>query len=242
MNCLHTRRSLLAEPNAASSALSSHLEECGACRQFALRLAQNETLLHTAIAIPAPEQLSERILLRAKLRSRSPDWFRWIGDWLQPRRTAYAVVASVALSFGLWWSLPSSERPVQWSEVVLAHVIGESGALANGVPQSLHALNIALKDYGLTLNPKMGAVRYFDRCALPGGRGIHAVIETPDFGKITLILPPLGTRAESGSSVREGFAAQIVLIDQTSVGLVSDRPEHMGALTVRLREQLVKST
>ena len=242
MNCLLTRRTLLADPHAGAPALSAHLAQCDACRQFAQRLAGDETLLHAAISVPPPEQLAERILLRTKLRSRRPDWFRWIGDWSQPRRAGYAVAASAVLALGLWWAAPAPHNPAQWSEVVLAHVIGEPGALTTSAPIATQVLNDALKDYGLALNAGMGTLRYLEHCPLPGGRGIHAVIETPDLGKVTLVLPPRGTSAAPGATVREGFAAQIVHIGQASVALVVDRPENIAVLMHRLRGQLVTRT
>jgi hypothetical protein len=242
MNCLHTRRTLLANPHADSPALSTHLAQCDACRQFAQRLACDEMLLRAAMSVAPPEQLAERILLRTKLRSRQPGWFRWIGDWSQPRRAGYAAAASAVLALGLWWTVPSPENPAQWSEVMLAHVIGEPAALAKNTPIASQVLNEALGDYGLALKAGMGTLRFFDHCALPGGRGIHAVIETPDLGKVTLILPPRGTRAAPGATVREGFAAQIVHIGQASVGLVADRPENIAVIVQRLRGQLVTNT
>jgi hypothetical protein len=106
----------------------------------------------------------------------------------------------------------------------------------------MQVLNEALNEHGLALNARIGTLCYFEHCPLPGGRGIHAVIDTPDLGKLTLIFPPRGTRAASGGTVREGFSAQIFHVGQASVALVADRPESIDVLVQRLRAQLVTST
>lgn len=245
MNCLDIRRALLADPRTSSLELSVHLAECESCRQFAARLAHDQAVLRAALAVPVPEQLEERILLHTQLRSRRPGWLGRLGYLLQtlaqPHLAAYAVAASMALALGLWWPLPSPERPVAWSEVVLAHVIGEANTLAKADALPQQSLSVALKDYGLALKGELGTLRYFDHCALPGGRGVHAVIETPDLGKVTLILPPIGTRADPGLAQREGYAAQMLRIDQASIGVVTQRPDQLEALTQRIRRQLVSS-
>lgn len=238
MNCLSTRRTLLSDPHAISTVLSAHLAHCDACRQFAHRLACDETLLHAAMSVTPPEQLAERILLRTKLRLRQPRWYRWMDAWTQPHRVAYATAASLLLVLSAWLAVPTSET-AQWSEVVLSHVIGEHSALTTNTSIAPQAMNQALKEYGLSLNASLGTLSYFDHCALPGGRGIHAVIDTPDLGKLTLILPPRGVRASLGEATREGYTAQIVQIGQASVGLVADRPENLAHFLQRLRAQLV---
>lgn len=245
MNCLTARRSLLADPQARTDELRDHLNDCEACRALAGRLTRNETLLHDAIAIPVPEQLAERILLRNHIHSRQfsrPARLAWIKSlWhmlSQPKQGGFALAASAVLALALSWTLHNN-TPSDWSEVVLAHVISEENGQLK--PDALAAPDLAtvLKNYGLNLAGQIGAVRYVGYCSLPGGRGVHAVVETPDLGEVTLVLPPVGTHASANATQRNGYAAQMLNINQASIGIVTQHPDKIQALTRFVHQQIV---
>lgn len=246
MNCLTARRHLSANPQARSEDLLAHLAECEACRTLAARLTRNEALLRDAMAIPVPEQLAERILLRNHIHSRRFTHFSrfaWIKSLLHNLRNThqggFALAASAVLAVALSWSLLGTNTPSDWSEVVLAHVISEENGQLK--PDALVAPDLAtvLKNYGLNLAGQLGSVRYVGYCSLPGGRGVHAVVETPDLGEVTLVLPPVGTHAKADATQRNGYAAQMLNINQASIGIVTQHPDKIKALTRFVHDQIV---
>lgn len=243
MNCLTTRAALLADPTAHTAAMSQHLAQCVSCRTFAATVSLDAKSLRAAIDVPVPQHLEERILLHSQLKRNSRDRFGWLRQWpallATPQRAYFAAACSLTLAIGLWFAQPSPNPALNWSEVALAHVIGEPGASLNKVSLPRAALNNALASYGLTLNGDLGHIRYVDHCALPGGRGVHVVIETPDLGKVTLILPPVGMRVAASAARGEGHAAQMENIHGASVGIVTNEPERLKALTARLHGMLV---
>ncbi len=249
MNCLDTRRMLLADPRAESSPLSAHLSQCEACRAFLVRLQRDEIILHQAIDIPVPAQLEERILLKMQLRNRvsnsrlSNQWqlFKnWINTWLTLRPLGLSAMVLASAMFGLWIVWPSFVQPV-WGDLMLTEVIGEPEALKTSLEVPTLSVQAALKDYGLALKAGMGKVHYLDYCDLPGGKGLHAVIETPDLGKVSLIIPPVGAHLKPATSSRAGYTAQIVRLKASSIGVVTEQPEKLAAFSDRLQTYLVAS-
>ena len=86
----------------------------------------------------------------------------------------------------------------------------------------------------------LGRVRYLDHCEMPGGKGLHVVLESPELGVVTLILPPSGASGAGREEVsRAGFAARMVAVGASAIGIVTDRPELLGRVSRRLRQQLV---
>lgn len=228
MNCLDLRRILLADPRADSTVLRAHLGACPACRAFAAGLARDERVLQQALAVPVPQHLAERVLLSTRLGGTR--WRSWA--------LAASVVMALALGAGMWLQ-PQAQAP-GWSEIVLAHVLSERAALAHQDHVSSAALATAMADYGLQVRGDLGRVRYLDHCEMPGGKGLHVVLESPELGVVTLILPPSGASGAGREEVsRSGFAARMVAVGASAIGIVTDRPELLDLLSRRLRQQLV---
>lgn len=243
IHCLNVRRALLADPQAYALVLPEHLATCAPCRAFAAILVADEAALRVAICVPVPEQLQERILLQTALRARRRDLAaplrQWLGLFSYPQRAVFAVGCSAALLLALCMVQASVDRVIDWGDVALAHVIGEADALAGNETVPRHALLEALASYGLGLEGDLGTLRMVGNCPMPGGRGVHVVIDTPDMGTLTLILPPAGVRTAGDLAQGEGFAAQVVRINHATIGLVTQRPDKLAALALRVQKQMV---
>jgi Protein of unknown function (DUF3379) len=244
VNCLETRRRLQADPRHVTAPLQSHLAQCEGCSQFAARIAREETLLREALAVPVPEMVHERVLLNIQLTTRSSPLRRGM-DSLRiglgatfRKEMGVALAAAAMISLVLVVVSHTSDRGIAWSDIALAHVLGEPSALSSDDALPIQPLVAALRDYGLHLNGNLGTLRYFDHYPLPGGRGVHAVVDMPGFGRVTLILPPLGVEAKSGKARREGYAADVVRIERAAVAVVTDRPDRMDLLARTLEDRL----
>ena len=88
-NCLEFRREKLADPRHLSPDALAHLNECAACRGFAAEINENEARLAAALAVPVPEGLAERIVLRRKA-----------GIRFSPRLGMLAASAVATFAFG----------------------------------------------------------------------------------------------------------------------------------------------
>ena len=110
MNCLEFRREKLADPRRLSPGAVAHLNDCAACRLFAAEINENEGRLADVLAVPVPEGLAERIVLRRKTGTR-----------FAPRLWAMAATVLVTLTFGFrqWKDFASQE----YARLAIEHVM-----------------------------------------------------------------------------------------------------------------------
>lgn len=220
MNCLDVRRLLWTNPVADDVAVKQHLTDCPGCAQFATELERQDAVLQEALNIPVPPHLAERILLSTRPH--------------RTRRSGYAIAASVLLAVALGMSSQfgvfRSASP-DWSEVVLAHVLNERNTLESKERIPLEKLNSELQRFGLIVQGNPGTVRYLDRCDMPGGKGLHVVLETPQRGVLTLIIPPGNAQNDTVISSRDGFSSRLVPVHGRVVGLVIPESQGMDELS-----------
>lgn len=228
MNCLEARRQLLENPASEAQHLQQHLQVCPGCTAFAAELKQQEAQLREALNIPVPPRLAERVLLATSLRR---------PRWRQSYAWAASILLTVLLGMGGYWGL-QPQTPASWSEVVLAHVLNERESLEKDDTISTDRLLGALASFGLSAKADLGRIRYLERCEMPGGKGLHVVIDTNDLGQVTLVFPPKGTQIEHGRSTRDGFAASMLLVGPTTIGVVTEHPEKLEQLARWLRVEL----
>jgi len=220
MNCLEFRQRLLANPAAVNPALLEHRESCEKCSSFALQLQQQEAELEQAMAVPVPPRLAERVLLANNLRKT-----RW---W--PYATAAAIILAITFVGSTFWQRDFHGN-ASWSEIALAHVLNERSTLHSNASLESSQLISNLAHFGLTLRHDLGRILFLEECDMPGGKGLHVVINSPEAGLVTLIIPPKGTVVEYGSSARDGFAATMTHVGSVAVGIVSDQPANLETIT-----------
>lgn len=178
MNCLEFRRLKLAEPKRAGEEARAHASECPACLAFARGVDESEALLERALAVPVPEGLADRVLLRQGGRSRASRW-------------AYALAASfvLAVAAGVFVATRETDSANHHARIAIEHVREEPESLTtvyNADPERLSAI---VREFGGTLREPLGRVRYIKLCPVEQGSGWHIVFETPQ-GLATLILVP----------------------------------------------------
>lgn len=227
MNCLEVRRALLANPESGESTLQAHLQACTTCRAFSAELKQQEGVLREALAVPVPPHLADRVLLATRLK--------------RPRLRGLAWAASVLLAITVVFSgylYQKSPASVAWCEVVLAHVLNERYTLEENNQVTAQQLQDALAGFGLSTKSTLGRIRYLDRCALPGGRGLHVVVDTRALGQVTLVLLPQGAHAADEQMARDGFTTKLVTIGDTAIGVVTQHPDRLEKLSDWVSQEL----
>ena len=68
MNCLQSRRALLAVPREQSDEHWAHLQECQSCSQSQQRLTDLDRYIEEAALVPVPDALVHRILLPRRMQ------------------------------------------------------------------------------------------------------------------------------------------------------------------------------
>jgi len=126
MNCLDFRRLVLATPRIVDAEALAHARECVACREFHERQHELDARLFTALQVPPPDGLADRILVARGLHPRR-------------RRAVWAIAASlvVAVALGVVVRFHLAIDPLGGEAI--AHVAEE--------PQSFTSVNAVGNDY-----------------------------------------------------------------------------------------------
>jgi hypothetical protein len=162
IDCAEYRRTVLADPRAASPELAEHLAHCPDCPAYSERLLRFEGRLAQALRIDA--QVARVRALR--------------GGWL-----AMAASVLVALGVGtLWLGAPHASLAAD----VVAHMAGEPDAWARSPVPSAN-LEPVLSEAHMRLNPDAGMVSYAQSCLFRGHHVPHLVVQTAR-GPITVMV------------------------------------------------------
>jgi hypothetical protein len=172
IDCTQCRRTLLADPHAASPELAEHLAHCPECPAYRERLMRFEDRLTSALRIDA--QMARR-------SAQAP--------WLPARRNRWLAMAAglvVALLVGttLWLGAPHTSLAAD----VVAHMAGEPEAWARtDVPVPSADLAPVLAEAHMQLRPDAGMVSYAQSCQFRGHHVPHLVVQT-DMGPVTVMV------------------------------------------------------
>lgn len=183
MNCLDFRRAIGGDPRGLNSEAHAHKASCNRCADAHERALGFERTLSAAIAIPVPEGLAERILLRQTTTAiHEPE----------PRRFAiWQIAAGIALSLGVaaFLSQRYLATPPLLSTLAVEHLTHEPFALSSraAVPEAEVRKMFAALDAPMQRSP--GTVHYLKDCPLGGRMSVHMVLQR-DSGPVTAMFVP----------------------------------------------------
>lgn len=198
MDCLEFRRLLGTDPRMLDRAAREHLERCGFCADAHARAQAFETRLASAMSVPVPDGLADRILLAQltaqRQRQRSG---RRRGTWI-----ALAAAACAALVIGVSRYTPIPVPAAALSDLVVAHVSGpeERDALLKRDPLPADLVRHAFADRGVTLASVPSNVAYVSECGIGKYRSVHMVM--PENGAPVSVVYVVQKRAAAGQDFR----------------------------------------
>lgn len=193
MNCLESRRRLLAEPGRHTSDLDRHLGSCEACSRFARELADLDHDIAAAAGVRTPDALVERILLArrgARIRQYAAAAVLVVGS-------AVAVIASgsVADAF-LSRDAVDAVGPAHPGVAAISEVAEDASRPALTVSEPQQNAEHVLKRLGLTLKKGEATTYYVGKCHIIASDCDHIVLSTGDVQANVIVVSdyPLGRR------------------------------------------------
>lgn len=184
MNCLQSRRLLLAAPRELTRAHRAHVDQCEACSTLARRVADLDRDLSEAAMVRPPDALADRILL---VRGGHP----------LRQYAAAAMVAGLALGLALVGAqvleIPgdtpavTAVGPTHPAVVAIAEVVDEQPALAHAAPAPDGAER-GLRELGLTLKPGEASAHYVGKCRIDGSRNCEHIVLATDDAHVNIML------------------------------------------------------
>jgi Protein of unknown function (DUF3379) len=186
MNCLQSRRLLLASPREQSAEHEKHISACEGCARLDQRLGDLERSIENAALVPVPEALTHRILLRR----RNPAVWRY---------AAAAVVAILSIGIGLVAAdvveAPGFPRtvevvgPTHPAVIAIAEVVYERDTPDYDARNDVQ-MDYGLRRLGLSLKPGAAVALHVGACHIEGTNECELIVlRTPEAHANVMLLP-----------------------------------------------------
>jgi len=186
VNCLQSRRLLLAAPREQSDEHRAHIAACESCAKLARRLLDLEHSIQDAALVPVPDALVHRILLRQR----------------KPTGRYYAVAAVIALGsmlLGLFaggiLDTPDFRRtlhavgPSHPAVAAISEVVDGRNEVDDALPNGAY-IEQGLRRLGLMLKPGSAVAYHVGTCRIEGvGECDHIVLTTPQAHASVMLVP-----------------------------------------------------
>jgi hypothetical protein len=231
MNCLDFRRAIGTDPRNLDSAASAHRNECPRCAEAHERALGFERALAAAVAIPVPEGLAERILLRQTTAAMHEPRARRLAPW----QLAAAGLFAIALGLGFGWRWFSASASL--ADLAVAHLAHEPFALSarDDVPElEVRAMFAAL---GSPLRATPGPVQYLNDCPIGDRMSVHMVMQRAS-GAVTALYVPRAHQARRDFERAGVRGRESTIGDGTLVLLAADARE-FDAIESQFRSALL---
>lgn len=228
-NCIEFRHTIGADPRRRDPALLRHRLECRGCSEYALSIEQLDRVLGLALAVPVPEGLAHRVVLRAESARRWP-------------RSALATAAAVALVaagavLGVLWSRsPAAYGPMSLGADVMAHAHHEPASWqAELEPVAARRLSGVLErgEIALLDSAQLGPVTYARTCRFRGREVPHLMVQSVA-GPAMVLLLPHERLAEDVPLAEDGLHGVIVSVGNGSIAIVAADAAAVAAVRQRL--------
>jgi Protein of unknown function (DUF3379) len=194
MNCLESRRALLADPRCRADAVEEHVASCEACTRLTDELARLDRDIAAAASIRPPDALADRILLNRRhtpLRQYAVAAALVIGS-------AVAVIAGSQLTERFF--SPTSLQavgPAHPAIAAITEVLDDAFRPVQADAQGSRDVDQVLKRLGLTVNKsEVTAAHYVGKCYVTASDCDHIVLSTRDAQANVMVVldQPLGDR------------------------------------------------
>jgi len=232
MDCLEFRRLLGIDPRVGDRAAREHLDNCPFCTDAHGRAQAFEMRLASALGVPVPEGLADRILLAQLTGERERQRTGWRrGGWI-----ALAAAASLVLAIGLL----RMQRPAAGlSDLVAAHVTGpnERDALQRQAALPDSTVRQAFTDRGIELASVPSGVSYVSECPVGPYRTVHMVM--PRAGDpVSVIYVTRHREPGSEDFQRDGLKGREVPIADGTLVMLAQSSDGFAALERSWRDAL----
>ncbi len=214
MNCLEFRRAKLADPGLDNADLEAHRLDCISCRQFEDELRNLDDGVREAFAVPVPENLEARVLLRQSFADQPGVGLRH-KYWL-----AVAASMVVAVLGSLLVILPDSGSSIE--NQITSHV-GFEERIAREIESYLPASEVqsVLDATGIKAPLELTEVVYAHKCVVANKPIAHLVMRE-DAGDFTVILMPFGVEEARPFSI-DGWDGHIQATSFGGIAVLSER-------------------
>jgi hypothetical protein len=237
MDDLQFRRNMYADPNTTDAEMHLALKNDVAKQKFAQEVLLLDKKIASALDIPIPENLADKLLLRQSLASHKQ----------QKRRSkvTLAIAASVTLALGFTLNfLQSSHSYTTVGDYAIAHVNYESHHYSNDMVEniSLTTLNNKMASFDGSFNEQFGDLIMADFCRFDGMKSLHLIFKG-EKSPVNIFVIPQNDHLTFTSSFKSkqlnGLAKDF---DKNQIIVVGDKTESLEQWQQRIANNIRWST
>jgi hypothetical protein len=229
LTCIEYRNLVGGEPGRRDAAIAAHRLACRGCAGFSREVEALDLRLAQALAVPMPEGLAHRVVLRATADQAPPT-----ARWALAAAAAFAFVVAGAVWFAP--RLQPTATPVMLAAEVLAHARHEpaswSAALQPVASTSLRNV-LARGEVELLDEARLGVVTYAMVCPLRGHQVPHLMVQSVAGPAMVLLLPDEPLVREQRLD-EEGLHGVLVPVGKGSIAIVAADPRAIEAVRQRV--------
>ncbi|MFD2168229.1 DUF3379 family protein [Thalassotalea euphylliae] len=237
MDDLQFRRSLYADPKSKDPELADAKNADASRQQFAKELEQLDEKIASALDIPVPEDLSNKLILRQAMASHRQD--------KRKTRIHLALAASVAFVGGLTLNfLQFSSAYNSLGDYALAHVYHEEGVFSNADVNrvSMTTLNTKMAAFNGSFTGAIGELISADYCRFDGVKSLHLVFKGANSPVNVFIVPERDGVAFSEQFSDSLYKGQSINAGSNQVIVVGDKSEQLNKWQENLSKNVRWST
>ncbi|MFC3033997.1 DUF3379 family protein [Pseudoalteromonas fenneropenaei] len=182
-----------------------------------------EQSLQSALQVPVPEGLAERILAHTHA-AENPEPAAVVAkvSWYRRHIAPFAMAASVLIATTAYL-FSATQAPVHASEYALSHIYHELGSFKRTDAISLQLVNEKLATLGAKLQDLPGKVTYVTFCDYKGKRSLHLVYQSPQGPVTVFVVPKQDSFGETAREFQdERFVGKINTGDKADTILVAN--------------------
>lgn len=225
MNCLEFRRACQADPQHLTAEQQAHRLQCAACNRFAAEQLDFDRRLASALRVPAPEGLTQRVIFERSLRGR-----RRRTGWLA---MAASVLVVVGVTSALLVSPPGSDIE-NFTAHMTAHPVDQVPlAEADGMALQRVAANLSLPAVS-----DLSEIVRAQLCVVDGHRGAHLIVDSGEAPVTAFVMPGMTAEQLSGLAEVPGLSSQVVSTRDGLILLFCPDQSRLVELGERMRRQL----
>ena len=231
MNCLEFRRELLIYPQSADADFVRHVRDCARCAEAQQRALAFEASLKSALAVPAPAQLAEAILLKqATEQQRARQRLRRGGALL-------ALAAGVVFAFGIGMSLQA--QPL--AQVSVDHLEREAFVLSMTKPVPEANIRKAFADLGVHVGDLPAGISFVACCPVGRYSSVHLLMPQAK-GSVTVLYLTDDQHESRKDFVREGWLGRSVPLAHGTLVLLGHDASQFDQIENQWRTALQSAT
>lgn len=183
MDDLEFRKRVMADPNSESTDIKEAILADRGKKRFLEEMRQFDDSLQSALKVPVPDNLAERIILNQSLQDHK--------EQKSSQKWYYAMAAGVFFTFGVMFQMLYSTPEVgDLGEYSLSHYYHETSYLSfdDSDKMDLSSVNEQLADFGIHLGNLFQAVTFVEECRFNGVRSLHMVFSAESGEQYTVFI------------------------------------------------------